>query len=486
ARTGDAAGERPVAITVRTEARIEVGRGTAVFEPGAGRAETVVPFLVPADGDAQPLLSAAIEADGLAADNAVRMPIERRSSIRVAIVAPPGRVAGLGVGEFSPADWVRLALRPSPALADIETIDLAPAGVDAPSLSAVDAAIVLQPEGLQAGGGANTGWEALGSFARRGGLVVVFPGVGPGAQTWTDSFRSAFGLPWSLPREPVVTADDPSDPTAGIPLAATDLDDPGHLLSALAGELDDLLRGVTVRRLLPATELGDDARTLLQTEPQAELQFGSGLPVLVGSAPITETGAADAGYVVYSAVVADSAWTDLPTRPVMVPLIQEIVRQGVGLATPRPAYTAGAWFPPEGATLLDTEGRPAATPARHAGVYTMINTRGSEPTTVVVNSDTAGSDVTPIGRERLQAWLAAGLPGETRLAWIDDTGEITDDQGDAAGSLDAAEAGSAWVRWLALAALAIACIETAIAAVSSRRGLGRALRPDAAGREGGP
>src|SRR5690606_8636345 len=96
------------------------------------------------------------------------------------------------------------------------------------------------------------------------------------------------------------------------------------------------------------------------------------------------------GLIVYFTSAPALSWTDLPAKPLMLPLMQELVRQGVGRA--HGAWTALAGAPvaapgrvvelrPVGAeagapsAIVDETGRTSA-PVRHAGLFRALDVRG--------------------------------------------------------------------------------------------------------------
>src|SRR5690606_8941058 len=117
-----------------------------------------------------------------------------------------------------------------------------------------------------------------------------------------------------------------------------------------------------------------------------------GSPLLVTFRTGADGGAdsdAGRGLVVLVTVALDADLTDLPARPLIVPLLQEIVRQGVGRAAGTGVWPAGAALQtPRGTVALrrigedgapeipvDASGQPMQ-PIRRAGVFEAIDERG--------------------------------------------------------------------------------------------------------------
>ncbi|MEQ9096111.1 MAG: BatA domain-containing protein, partial [Phycisphaerales bacterium] len=315
---------------------------------------------------------------GVPGNDAAVAAVALRRQLTVAIIEAAGP-AGAPAGALNPDDpaaWLRAALAPdamgeADPLADIAVTTVDPAVVDLPRLARADAAFVLAPGRVREGG-----WRALAAFARQGGLVAVFPGPTSGLAPWGDAMAEAFELPWTIGPE-AVEHDQP------LSIARRAGDDPLGLLRLVEGELEALLRPVTVSRHLP-----------LGVEPggvgQPLLTLGNGDPAALLARPGEGGGR---GLIVLFAVPLAASWTDLPARPVMVPLAQELARAGVGLAVDspgaiageRPAAPAGAaqlrpgWALAAGGSIapvpVDDEGA-AARPLRRGGPWLALDGGG--------------------------------------------------------------------------------------------------------------
>ncbi|MEO1717296.1 MAG: BatA domain-containing protein [Planctomycetota bacterium] len=392
--------------------------------------------------------------DTVSVDNVARRPIDRRRSLEVGVIArrsTGGSSGGSALERFDAADWVRLALAPQQGSRDISVVDVRPAGVDGPRLATLDAALVLSPDALDA-----RGWASLRAFVDRGGLVVVTPPPSDDVQLWTDAFVQAFDLDWSIAREATESDDD---------AIAVDLPNgESSLLRMLAGELEAIAAGVGVTRRVAIDPMSGASRVELATE--------SGEPFIVAGEP-TPGERVGRGLVVYVASAFVPAWTDLPTRPLMVPLMQELVRQGVGRARGDASAIAGRVTASNVLNVVDATGAPTARPVRTAGVYTAA---GDDARVLAVNPDTRGARLDVTERSQLAAWFEASL-GEDRLAWLDDSGAIER----AGGAAEPVDSGML-VLWLAALALALAVIETLLARAASRGSTIEELAAPAAGR----
>jgi hypothetical protein len=175
-------------------------------------------------------------------------------------------------------------------------------------------------------------------------------------------------------------------------------------------------------------------------------------PALAADGSVAPTSSNDAGgLVVYLATALDLAWTDLPARPLMVPLMQELARQGVGASRlGSVAEAGGAIAVPLGTTELlplafdvDAAAGPNSRageansmsgaalggsgagaqplsvgvqpetgltrePIRLAGVWSAVDDRGQTRAMVNVNPDADGGRMIPQSRPAIGAiWAAA-------------------------------------------------------------------------------
>jgi hypothetical protein len=284
-----------------------------------------------------------IDADAIGGDNEAVRVLTARDRLDLALLASPsarGRPGATAIERLGPADWIELALAPVRSNApDLKVTALDPARAPSRGLAEFDAAMVASPEALD-----DAGWARLAELLERGGLVMLMPSTSAGAQLWTDRLAS-LGADWTVPRDPIDL------PGEGLGLALPET--PATLLAPLGPELAELARPVRVRRVLPvrATERGPALLTLADGQPFILASRGKG----------------ERGLVVLFAAPPDLAWSDLPARPLMVPLMQELARQGVGQASAPISLIAGAPLDlPAGARLRKLAWPGGEDPARAA------------------------------------------------------------------------------------------------------------------------
>jgi hypothetical protein len=205
---------------------------------------------------------------------------------------------------------------------------------------------------------------------------------------------------------------------------------------------------------------------------------------------------------VYLGVALDLEWSDLPAKPLMVPLVQEVLKQGIGRARGSWSAIAGnrPALPPRTSELVempdparaatDREHAPGrarvdaggmAEPVRRAGLWRAVDERGKPRGLVAVNPDTRAGrtqfQTRAVVAGALSKLTGAGGPGGTEgagkdaVAWLPPTREIP---GSASGPRETvadavatvfgrADAGSP-ISWpLLMAALALALVEIVLA-----------------------
>ncbi|HYE63459.1 MAG TPA: BatA domain-containing protein [Phycisphaerales bacterium] len=433
---------------------VDAVSATVPAAPATGRAQTrinwapgqdtasgyvTVDVPIPAQGSRTPVtLVATIDADAIAGDNTFRRPIDTRERLEVALLAP-GAVGGKStIDNYTPADWLALALAPEAdpmrrrQSGEIRVTALDPARALAPlpgsrnaagMLADFDAIIISNPDLVDA-----AGWRLVRAAADLGALVLVTPPAGPkeGVQihTWTDAMLAGLSLQWQIGRESRTLS-----PAATLPPERLTPSGP-DLLELLAAEMPELVKSVTVSQVLPLTGGPGAFETLLR--------LADGSPLLVmaqpGAASDDKTARASRGMVLFMTAAPDTRWTDLPTKPLMVPLIQELVRQGVGRsAGPRTAVAGGLATLPPGAAELAPIGEPAegepqqppiqldansqpARPIRTAGLWAARSSAGTTLGVLAFNADPAGSATDTRSREEIARWLT---PIASELTWIE-------------------------------------------------------------------
>ncbi len=518
ARSGAAvqgAGTTNVTLRLRTGAQTG-GSGASVSTANikwmAGQREASVNIAVePPTGNDRTAGSAVlvgeIDNDSVAGDNRFMVPIEVRESLRVGLVgsARSGRV--MGPEGMTASDWIQLALRPRED-STIDLIDLDPAALDAGRIGGLDAVIVTSPERVSEGDWAKLKSFVEGRSGKGSGMLLVVPPGDVAVHTWTDAMTRGLGLNWQIGREArVFNPADESRPRltgsfggsgAGSAKAATD----GDLLAAVRGELAELVRPINIWRTLPVTVTGNSGRQLLslsdgsglvwatelggeQAKPAAPRAPANDATKPAGTEPVTTAGGGGSGVLVFVAAALDLKWTDLPAKPLMVPFMQEIVRQGIGKSRGGGWTTAGAPAPTPAQTVqlkawpsttnADDASRALSVsdygqtlePVRRAGIWDALDSAGGRRGVVAVNADASAGRVEANDLTALTAWLNAAGTAGGGLVWLKTGATGAEGSIELSTLLAARTQGAALGSWVFFVALGLALFELLLARLSS-------------------
>lgn len=390
----------------------------ARFEPGQAEASISVSARptgsVAADAMFEPM-TARLELDALPADDVRHAGIERRSSMRIAVVARRSFGSDAEIDRVPASRWLFRALAPADR-SGLDVSELDPASVDARSLAELDAVVVPRPDQLS-----GPAWANLGAFVRDGGTLLVTPPGEEGTGDWVDGWINATGDPeslgWTIERSPE-RLESPAR------LAVEQPESPWF--TTFRGELVDLMRPVTVDRRSRITGF-EPERIVLRLE--------DGSPFLMAGSPKGARGTA-----AFLASSPELTWTNLPVKPLMVPLVQELIRQAVAGSRGTIAAAVGdqPTLPPGAATLVAPDGREVAVdaggrsgePLMTAGLWTVRDRDGRPMAGVVVDVDLAAADLTCQPIEAVRAWAGPGDSGEVAFARGDRLPELLarDDQ----------------------------------------------------------
>ena len=431
-----------------------VGDGLPLVEPkvvqwAAGQSSSSVDFMVNFAGQRERTvaLTAVLDDDALTADDQRHTVVSTRNQIRVLLVDRRSFGPGPGIERLRPGQWIRRALQPAQD-SPVDVVEADPAALDAQDVRGVDAVIVPRPDLLN-----DDGWSVLSAFVDGGGVLVLSPPAQVNVHQWTDRLSSDLRLPWRVALEVV-------DHEVSMGLA--DEQPSSELLRMLSGDLAHLLGPVLINRVLPIDRES--------TRAQDVLVFSDGAPMIIAGTPRPRgsdgagaSGPVSMGTVIYVAVALDLDWTNLPTKPLMVPLFHELLRQAVGSVRAAPRYsvgeqptialgpTAATLVGPEGATLSIGEHGRLHQPLERAGLYEVLDTAAQRLGTIAVNIDPASSRTDTQPQSAVSDWLAKLGPWEVF------------DADDPAAALRSIESGSPIVGLLLIAVLVLIVLETAAA-----------------------
>lgn len=454
----------PVERVVRLQAlEREAAFEVALPVRGGGGGESAASATGAAANTPDWAITASITADAQPEDNELSAAVGGEQRLRVGIVDRRAFATSGALDQMPSGAWIGWALAPS-ATPQMDVSATDPAALDARALAALDALVVAQPQLLTP-----AQWDLLAEFVARGGTAIFLPAQDERAQAWTTALRDRLGAPWNIGLE----AQDlePTQPLSG--------DHPARgMLQAIAGELPDLAPSVQVTRVLPVQTPGAGAGVQLTTV--------DGAPVMLAWRPRDARGQA-----VLLTVAMNVAWTTLPVKPLMIPLWNEIVREGARSAAEartvrvgseprieRPGAVElqrigvdGAPVPGSRAIPVAAGGR-TARPLDHAGVYALRDSGGRTLGVLVAAADTSAASVRPVEMPRLEAWLgpnAVAAEGSLASGEAGGTprGQSTSPSAGAARGEDARDAS----LWLLLAAGGVAVAEALLARRFSHAGV---------------
>lgn len=249
-------------------------------------------------------LTAALEAaadDGVKADNQRAGVVEARQKLNVLLVSRGGgQTAG---GRLTPERWLRAVLDPvgDPLAWPIQVHAHDPGSLNETMLRGMDVAFIMDGQAMDAGG-----WDLLARWTGEGGVTWVIPAAATITGAWPSVMSQKFGQTWKISpeatkeKEPIRLATDGPTPEAW---------------TRIRSDLRDLLSPVEILQRLgvEAATIDSHTQVLLRTETDA--------PILL-SAPVN----LGAGRLIFLTVSLDPIWTNLPTKPLMVPLVHETMR----------------------------------------------------------------------------------------------------------------------------------------------------------------
>ncbi|MHC4992663.1 MAG: BatA domain-containing protein [Planctomycetota bacterium] len=430
-----------------TRVRLE-GEDIAVVDPkevrwAPGKPDAEVEFAidVAAQVDRQIALTVSIDDDLLAADNRRFAVLESRQHLRVLLIDRRSFGFEPTVERLEPGQWLRRALEPRDGGA-MEVIEVEPVAIDATDLRRTDVAMLPRPDLV--------------------GMLVITPPPDAGVHQWGDRLGEVMGQPWRLQLEDV------THPGDGLALA--DEQTGGTLLRMIASELSSLTLPVRTFRQLPVDEA--------QTIGERVLRFADGSTFLLAGSPQTVPAEGDEpsatqdpapsvsssqGLVIYCATAPDLRWSNLPAKPIMVPLWHEIIRQGLSQIRSNRQVAVGTagrlGLPPAATALvdpearriqLDGEGRPQR-PLDPGGLWIAQDAGGQPVLSLAVNVDPKAARTDPQSAAAVSAWLGKSGPWSLR------------ERDELATMLGAVQAGSPLWRTLLLLLLGIVVVETLLA-----------------------
>ncbi|MEM7229650.1 MAG: BatA domain-containing protein [Planctomycetota bacterium] len=432
------------------------GDGMAPVEPRAvtwdpGQTSADVEFMIDPIGtdDGEIVLTAEIDHDAVPDDNVRHVLLDLRERLRILLIDRRRFGFEPSVDRLSAGSWMRRALEPID-VSPMEVVEVEPAALDIADIRTTDAIILVRPDLI-----ADDGWELIRTYVDAGGLLFIAPPGELNVHQWTETFTQAMDLAWTFDLE----VDEP-----GGGLALADVQPATEVLSLLSSELEVLAPPVRVYRRLRVDTTDTDITPVL------DLTDGS--PLLIAGTPRTDTDGAvvsSNGLVLMLLAAPELAWTNLPSKPLMVPLAHELVRQGLSSIRSSVRHMVGARpriramyadaraleHPDGGAiTIDDSDGRPVAALTR-SGVYTVRDRGNQSMGLMAVNVDPQAGNITAQSPEQVDLWLKAS--GDWSVFAADASEQLAGER----------DEGAPLAMWLLIAVLALVTVETVLARIFS-------------------
>ncbi|MSR69652.1 MAG: hypothetical protein EXS17_04825 [Phycisphaerales bacterium] len=426
-----------------------------------GQTENIVESVIVAAATRRtdvPLRATLVDQDSQMADNVRFAVVTTASTIQVGVIDRMNNEST----EHGVGAWVNHALSPTED-GDIEVETIDPTSIDTKRCQGLDAIVVIRPDLID-----TTGWSLLAQLIHNGKVLIVIPPAQPSTSGWSDKLLQAINLGWTIAREPTT-----SDPALTITQTIASGDGVADLLRQLAPELQDLTQPVTVNRWFEIT--------IPAGRGESVLGLSSGSPLIAQGSPESARGS-----VIVLATPPDLNWTNLPAKPLMVPLFQECVRQAITQADRHRGTTVGSDHIP--ITLASTTslqlviGRlgeateatrvlsvgpngSLATPILTPGVYVGLDATGHPTGHIVANIDVAAASTkrTTIDEVTNQFKGASLTVSTTNFSNNDPSAALNALQQPQAKALD----GHSLAIWFFGAVIALVLVETWMARRSS-------------------
>ncbi len=242
-----------------------------------------------------------VRKDSQPADDERFAVLSTSNTMRVGIIDRPSTPTNANSVDDGAGAWVERALRPTDDV-DIETEIIDPTAITQQRCKGLVAVVVVRADAID-----EAGWAVLAGGVQSGLVVVLVPPSQPTNTKWFRSFASAFKLDWKLSGDPVRF-----DP----PTTLRHTDSVHPLLLQISSEIQDLKQPITIsaHQRFDIPNGGSEAILALQ----------DGSPFLIRAVNTKSLGSV----LVFSAP-PEIGWTNLPAKPLMVPLFQELIRQSV-------------------------------------------------------------------------------------------------------------------------------------------------------------
>ncbi len=445
-RSGDDLPEQTSTIAILDDQQNRRGEAQVSWTPGQRNAVQSVAIDTQGlsiQAGTSSILRVRIDNDANPRDNTGTITLPVRGTLRVGVVDRPDPRSLGGSSSIAPARWARAALSPSSDMGvQVTSIDAQQAASRlVPNL---DALVILAPAALSA-----EAWERVARLREQGVMLLITPDAQNESLAWFERVREMAPETFAAGERTVTHA-----PAAQI----TDQIEPASLLSGISGELPALAGAVEIYRSLQIPR---------GAIPVATLSDGS--PLASQITPRDGTGT-----IVLLALPMDLNWSNLPARPLFVAMMQELVRQGVGLGATAQPIIAGSPLPQplwvQSTRRIPMPGDTLGEDQSHdlnqiTGVLAQRDAQGSVRSLLVIQPDSAAGVADSTDQQTLLAQLDR-LVDAGQTVWV---GEGATESADTVSTMVSSTDARSLALWMLWAAAGIAALEFILARLFTSR-----------------
>ncbi len=461
-RTGNLAGEnQSTTITITDPENNVLGARTVQWADGQSQLDAIVPInpqQLRANNTQAALLKVQIDNDANQRDNHRLVAIPSVEAIRVGVLDRATDLESFDKqtsADLSPARWIKAALSPAAGMGiEIKVFDASRASsLLSPRL---DAAIVLAPAAMN-----ESGWRRLKELNESGMMVIIAQDAQSESTSWVQH-ANALLPPATKFLGLVENLDTPARLNSSMNI------DDHSIIAELRNEYPDLAKPVIVNRFMHMQETSEPDSSQVRTI----LQLSTGKPI-IEQIKHTE----NQGTLVTLAIAIDLQWTNLPARGLFVPLMQELIREGVGKSVSIPSKIAGnqSKNPPWVVSTHRLDSFPTFNStdpkASDAGILALVDPQGTTRGISLIHPDTRSAKTNPTDQQSFTA-LIAKMTGNNsndqfKITWLDTNLASSDESPIAKASLNPANTNNQLALWMLFGACIIALIETTLAKLFS-------------------
>ncbi len=423
----------------------DAGQSEASLEFQLVRATSTQDIAAPRNMSPHSAVQVILDDDVLAVGNAYFNVVDVRRELEVGVIGRRGSFDESDIERIPASLWVSRALAPG-AGSGMRIRELDPSACDARALLGLDAVVIARPDLLAA-----SAVDALAAFVHSGAVAVVLPTGDAIAQPWGATL---------FPRMGVSARTDAEAHTESNGVRLSEEQPTSALLASLHPELAALTAPIEVTRVL-AIHGASSAEVILT--------LSDGTPFVVAQIPTATSGSTTPGLVVAFASAPELTWSNLPVKPLMVPLFQELIRAGISLAARSAETVVGEHLRAQPSTLFRSHtGSTLATSAD--GVSESVASepgiwRSDAGDVVVTNVRESALAITPSTSESVRQAFAS--LGGVRIA------QASDEE-----SLKETHTAGKWSAALFAFGLAVLFLEGLLSRLFSHASVARAGRAD--------